>query len=518
VRSDDALWITWTWVPLALAACLVLLAFLLARFAPRRRRVLGRVVFLYVLYLASLAFTALFEWMGQPDNQVVFASSVLEVLILINLAAIFVFDLLFPFVHVRLANIVSDLALGVAYALAAMWVMHRLGVNVSGILATSAVVTAVLGLSLQATLGNLVGGLALQLDESIRVGDWVELESRVQGQVREIRWRHTVIETRDWDTLIVPNAVLLQQAFKILGKRDGEPLQHRMWVYFNVDFRYAPGDVIRAVEEALRAAPLEGVSSEPPPHCICYDLARDNRDSFAYYAVRYWLTDILRDDPASSRVRARVYAALKRANIPLAVPGATVFLSQDDPEHTRRKLERDEAARIAALDGVDIFDPMTREEKARLALRMRYVPFSRSEIVTREGATADSLYILTRGEAEVRVKGPKGEERPVATLHAPSFFGEMGLMTGEPRSATILALSDLECHRIDKLDFQGILSARPDVAQEISEVLARRRVELLAARENLGAEARRRHVRLEQSRILAAIEAFFGLQGGGPGC
>ena len=170
--------------------------------------------------------------------------------------------------------------------------------------ATSAVVTAVVGLSLQATLGNVVGGISLQLDDSINEGDWVELESKAQGQIKKIRWRHTVIETRDWDTLIVPNGQLMTQAFRVLGKRSGKPLQRRMWVYFNVDFRFPPGEIVRVVNDALQAAPIDGVASDPKAHCICYDLARDNRDSFAYYAVRYWLTDLARDDKTG-----RLYAA-----------------------------------------------------------------------------------------------------------------------------------------------------------------------------------------------------------------
>ena len=62
--------------------------------------------------------------------------------------------------------------------------MHRAGVNLTSIIATSAVVTAVIGLSLQATLGNIVGGLALQVDDSIQEGDWIEFENKQQGRSR----------------------------------------------------------------------------------------------------------------------------------------------------------------------------------------------------------------------------------------------------------------------------------------------------------------------------------------------
>src|SRR5450755_1831923 len=274
--------------------------------APRRR--LRRCVILLGFYAGALVLTPLLRLAHAPGVVLGFvvASQLLELLLMINLAAISIFDVLLRVCRVDYPDILHDVVVGAAYLVAFGFVMHHVGVNVTSIVATSAVVTAVIGLSLQATLGNVVGGISLQLDDSVNEGDWVELENKTQGQVKKIRWRHTVIETRDWDTLIVPNGQLMSQAIKVLGKRDGQPLQHRMWVYFNVDFRYSPAEVMRAVNDSLQGAPIVGVANEPKPHCICYDLARDNRDSFCYYAVRYWLTDLARDDPTSSLVRERI--------------------------------------------------------------------------------------------------------------------------------------------------------------------------------------------------------------------
>src|SRR4029079_15442011 len=119
------------------------------------------------------------------------------------------FDLALPAIGVEVAAIVTDLVVGVGYIGAALITLHRAGFDFSGICATSALLTTITAFSLQGTLSNVVGGVALQVDDSIKVGDWVQLESGKQGRVREIRWRYTVIETRDWDTLIVPNANLL---------------------------------------------------------------------------------------------------------------------------------------------------------------------------------------------------------------------------------------------------------------------------------------------------------------------
>jgi CRP-like cAMP-binding protein len=371
----------------------------------------------------------------------------------------------------------------------------------------------VVGLSLQATLGNILGGVALQLDESIRVGDWLQLENGRQGRVAAIHWRHTVVETRDFDTIIVPNASLLAQNIIILGKRQGEPIKHRMWVYFNVDFRHAPGEVIEAVNRALQEAPIPNAALEPAPHCICFDFAKDTRDSFAYYAVRYWLTDLAKDDPTSSLVRQRIYAGLRRADISLAVPAAAIFLSQDDPEHAGRKEVRELERRIAALDSVELFNPLTPEEKARIAPRIRPAPFTRGEVITHKSALAHWIYVLIHGEVEVRFHSESGEERALGTLKAPNFFGEMGVMTGATRSTTVVALGEVECFRIEKGDFQHILESRPEIAEGLSGILAQRIMELAALKENLDADEKKRRLHAEHGRILASIRDFFGLEG-----
>jgi CRP-like cAMP-binding protein len=501
---------------LPLAVTIVALAALL-RLAPKvPRRRLRRSVVIFGLYAAATLLGLVFDWTGTTrlTAGLGVAANVLEVLLIINLAAILLFDLLLHGTGWDYPDIVHDLSVGAAYVVAGGWLMHRSGVNITSIVATSAVVTAVIGLSLQATLSNAIGGLALQVDDSIHEGDWIELESKVQGQVKQIRWRHTVIETRDWDTLIVPNSQLVAQTIKVLGKRDGATAAHRMWVHFSVDFRFAPGKIVRIVNEALQSAPIPNVAAEPKANCICFDLAKDNKDSFAYYAVRYWLTNLALDDPTSSLVRERIYASLQRAQVPLALPATTVFLSHDDPAHAERKSERERAFRVAALDTVVLFSRLSLEEKQNLAEGVRPAPFSSGEVITRQGAAAHWLYILTKGEAEVRVAGPDGHEHKVADVRAPSFFGEMALMTGEPREATVIARSDVECLRIDKDDFKGILASRPEIAQDMSTILAQRRVELVAVRDNLDADARRRKMVTERSKILESIRDFFGMNNG----
>ncbi len=286
-----------------------------------------------------------------------------------------------------------------------------------------------------------------------------------------------------------------------------------MWVYFNVDFRYMPTQVIAVVNEALQSAPIPNVSPTPAPHAICLDLAKDDRDSFACYAVRYWLMDLAVDGPTSSDVRARIYAALRRASIPLARPAFTTFFAPNEDHDDKTRVDRLSRRRIAAVESTEIFRILTDEERRYLASHLRYAPFTRGETMTRQGAVAHWLYIVTSGKAEVRVHTePEDKGTRIAVIEAPGFFGEMGMMTGAPRAADVIALTDVECYRLDKEGFETIVKDRPEIVDEISKTLARRRIDLFLAREDLDEGAKSVRQATEEAAILTRIRSFFALE------
>src|SRR3984893_18318599 len=355
-------------------------------------------------------------------------------LAIINVASVLVFEVVLDPLRLKPPRIMRDLLLAVAYVVAVVALLSVAGrVDLTGIIATSAVLTAIIGLSFQDTLGNMMGGMALQMERTIAVGDWIRIDNQ-EGLVKEIRWRHTSIETRNWDTIIIPNTVLMKSQVTVLGRRLGAPRQHRLWVYFQVDFRYSPSEVIEIVEGALRGEQIPNIAASPLPNCVLMDF----KESFASYAVRYWITDLAVDDPTNSIVRTRIYFALRRAGIPLSIPAQSIFVTEDDLKRRERKTSQEIEERVEALRNVELFHTLTDDERRALAQRLRVAPFTRSEVMTRQGAEAHWLYVITRGDAEVwvSVDGSVTSEI-VATLHTGDFFGEGGMMTGEPRKATV---------------------------------------------------------------------------------
>jgi small-conductance mechanosensitive channel/CRP-like cAMP-binding protein len=501
----------WMWPArdaLLLTDGLVVVAGLLNRFAPGRRRRLRPAVLMYVSFVFVSVAAALLSTTGELRWLEV-GGELLLAFTAIHLTALLLFDVVLPAISLDVVTIASDLALGVAYVVATAAILSAASVDLTSLVAASSIVAAVLTLSLQSTLGNVIGGVALQLDGSISVGDWIQLENGKQGKVKEIRWRHTVVETRDWDTVIVPNAALLAGQIIVLGKREGKPVQHRMWVYFQVDFRWLPSQVVDVVRTGLAASPIPNVAEDPPPDCIVMDLAKDGHESYGVFAVRYWLTDLQVDDPTSSRVRSRIHTALKRAGIPLSRPALMVFHAPADDRQTDADQRQERA--LAAVRQVAIFSSLTDEECRSIADHVQYSPFAEGETITRQGAIAHWLYIVVTGRADVVTRGPDGTRQVVATVEGPGFVGEMGLMTGEPRLASVIAKTDVDCYRLDKAGFETILHARPEIAKEISELLAKRRVELVAIQDGLDARARSAREIEERERILDRIRSFFGL-------
>jgi small-conductance mechanosensitive channel/CRP-like cAMP-binding protein len=497
-----------------LMAAFLVTSILLFVFVPGERARIRTAVFIYALAFIGLLIAGLLHGPGARAEQgsgfrwVSWGALLIKGIAVITVGSVLLFEVLMEAARLKPPRIMRDLLVAFAYIILALMLLASHGVDLSGIVATSAVITAVIGFSLQDTLGNVMGGMALQMERTISVGDWVRIDQQ-EGQVKEIRWRQTSIETRNWDTVVIPNSVLMKGQVILLGRRDGAPRQHRQWVYFNVDFRYAPTDVISAVEAALCAEPIPNIAREPAPHCLMLDF----KDSYATYAARYWLTDLALTDPTDSIVRQRIYFALRRVDIPLSIPAHSLFITEDDETRRKRKRNEELAGRVEALQRVELFNSLTEEERRELALRMNEAPFVRGEAMTRQGAQAHYLYIMTSGEAEVRVAvdGSQLSEK-VATLHGGDFFGEMGLMTGEPRTATVIATTEVDCYRLDKEAFHDILRRRPEIAEDISHILARRRVELEAIREGLNEEAKRLRMRRAQGDLLRRIRNFFTLE------
>lgn len=320
-------------------------------------RAAGTLIGLHIVAISVAAVQSALDYESAIAETVGLAFSLLAV---VSLGVTLVFRVLLPRVGITLPRILIDLVTAVCTIVVFIIIGKRAGFSIAGLITTSAVLTAVIGFSLQDTLGSVMGGLSLQLDKSVSVGDWITLgPGQPTGRVVEIRWRYTSIETRNWETVIIPNSQLVKSQVTILGRRTGEATLLRRHVEFFVDFRTPPTDVIAACEAALKADPVPRMASTPAPHVVFFGV----RDSYGVYAVRYWLEDLSADDGTDSAVRIRIWFALRRANIQLSIPASTVFLTHETKERDERKEREERQRRLAALASVDLFSGLPRDAR-----------------------------------------------------------------------------------------------------------------------------------------------------------
>jgi CRP-like cAMP-binding protein/small-conductance mechanosensitive channel len=483
-----------------------LLLFLMARILgvqeAKRLRFLG--VLLLVQVLLGLAATAAYDPTAKGFRALPFLAGLLAVGVGMGLFNSLVLGLLLGRFQRSVPTVLRQVLSVVGTAAGAIVLLAHQGLDVKALLPTGAVLTAVVGLALQQTLGNLIGGLSIQLDKSVRVGDWVQVEG-LYGRVSAIRWRSSTLETNDYESIVVPNAQLLAAKLLVRGRRGGEETAWRHWVRFRLAFNAPPAEVIHLALQALRAEPVPGVAAAPAPDCVLVSM----EEGTALYALRYWLTDFVNDDATDSAVRLRLFYALRRAGFEPAMPAQQVTVQRPSAEAQEAEAKERHAARERALRGMELFAKLKDDELSGLAGELRELPYAPGEPLCSQGEAADSLYILEQGRVSVRVSSD-GAEGEVAQLGPGAFFGEMGLMTGEPRNATVRALGHVQALRLEKPAFQRLLLRRPELAEAIAEVLADRRAKNEQARESLDQATRESRQRQHRGQFLARIRDYFG--------
>lgn len=490
-----------TYLKALLATALLFLALLRAR-PPLPHLLRNTLIFTGLCGLLVLA-TGISDWLGYAETAALLdgLATLTLGLLVIRLAGLTLFRVLLPLLKLHPPRILEDILIVVAYIVWGLVRLRYAGLDLGSLVATSAVITAILAFAMQDTLGNFLGGIALQLDDSIQIGDWIKVDD-VSGRVVEVHWRHTAVRTRNGEVVVLPNSLLMKSKFTIVS-RDDTP-QWRRWVYFSVGLEVPPQRVIGAVEKAVGDAAIPLMSRKPTPSCVIMDF----KEGVGLYALRYWLTDALADDPTDSTVRVHIYTALQREGWRFVPPAMDVRLTAESDERENRQRERELAIRRKNLRRIEMFGRLSDDEIAYLAESLTYAQFARGDVITRQGAVAHWLYVLIHGEADVWYDAEGQPRRHLTTLPAGKVFGERGLMTGEPRRATVTARTDAECYRIDKQSFEKIMQSRPELAEDFAQILTERDKQLVAVKQERIAVDHEQ----QQARLLASIRKFFRLE------
>lgn len=385
----------------------------------------------------------------------------------------------------RFPAIVQDVAIIALFFVIATVLMRE------QLLATSAVGAVVVGFALQDTLGNFFAGLAIQIEKPFRVGHWISVADR-EGKVQEVTWRATKLLTKDGQFLILPNSFISKEP--ILNY--SEPtMPTRIEIDVGTSYLTPPNEVRAAIRRALRDVPLVMQSMEPEIHL--HNFGGSTLD----FKVRFWIADYGTELAARDQVRTHLWYEFRRANIEIPWPIQIEYSREEQPIRTDAHVT-DAASRLAA---VDLFATLSAEARLALSRAAADHLFADSETIVRQGEAGESMFVVLSGSVRV-VLEPSGQQ--VATIGAGGFFGEMSVLTGEPRTATVIAIGDVHLLEIVAGDMRQLLQSTPGLLEHIGEIVAARRAGLAAA------EAEAALVRPSPTHtrsLLSRIQAFLGV-------
>lgn len=364
----------------------------------------------------------------------------------------------------------------------------------TGLIATSSVVIAVLGFALRNIFGDIFSGIALGIEHPYGLGDWIEATENCSGRVVGISWRATRLVTRDGVTLVVPNTLIASHRIAVYGPDNNGRFRVAMSVPLD------PAVPAGRARRILLAAAMEAGRDVPgfAPDVMLSDLSQ----GVAHYLVRFYVPDFPQEMRWRDAVARAVQAALMRAGLSVAHPTRETVIRQAPPA-------AEDGARRALLDATDLFRPFNAGERAALAAAMQEVTVAEGEAVVRRGQAGDSLYLLAEGVLEVRVADADGAEFAAARLYPGAVFGEMSLLTGQPRSATVLAATEAAVFELRKSDLDPLLRARPALLDTLSAIMAERQASNLAGPSRTSAPSAAPPTRED---LLARLRSFFGIR------
>jgi small-conductance mechanosensitive channel/CRP-like cAMP-binding protein len=366
----------------------------------------------------------------------------------------------------------------------------------TGLVVSSGVVGIVLGFALQRMIADFFSGIAISMESPFSVGHWIEIDG-VAGRVIETNWRATRLITLEQVTVVVPNSLIGEKRF--LNYSLPEPYI-RTEVQVTLEFSIPPADAHRALLAAVRST--EGILPQPASEVILREISQHGH----MYTVRFFIRDYPDLILARGRVNMSIARHLWQAGFTIAYPKRDVFHAPMPHRDVNRKTERD-----ALLSRVELFESLQPEELRLLAASLIERRCHAGQQIVRQGEPGTSLFVVVDGLVEARVEN-NGQAKPVGRIGPGEFFGEISLLTGSPRGATVVAITDATLYELSHEVISPILQNRPAVAEAIGQFVAMRRLRNSKVLEQTDAATQAQQQRSFTDDLLRKIKGFFKLE------
>ena len=392
------------------------------------------------------------------------------------------------------AKILRDLLTLAIITAVVMIVIHRdFRVNLVGLAATSAVVTAVIGLAAQETLKNLFAGISLQVDSPFEEGDWIDLGTTT-GVVTSLRLMTTRVRGMDGSITVVPNSRIAVEGLRRF--KPEEPVGQI--IDLGLDYSLPPRQAIQLLQHTLQDN--RKVLRHPTPKVWVSSFA----DSSITYSLLTWQTTALELRQLKSTVLEQIWYALHRIDQSIPYPIRDVRTKPSQAKLPSSDITMQQKQKLLA--STEIFGHLNEHQLEMLADLASCETFAPGESVVRQGERGDSLYLVVRGTLEVfqmhANSAARHPGRHVADLETSDAFGEMALCTGEARSASVICKSECVLIEIERKHLLPLLEEQPEILETMGSIMAARRQQLKANQQQR-AESRRRALIARMQRLFS---------------
>ncbi len=365
----------------------------------------------------------------------------------------------------------------------------------------------VVGLAVRDLILDFFSGIAINVEQPFVIGDWIcildrdfwnsEISNGI-GCIAEINWRTTRIRTIENNTLVIPNSKLSTATITNFGMPSADSR-------FELDVSLDPSVPYERALRILGAAVQSLVGEVLLPERKSKVKVSGLDQVGVTYRIKYWIRPAeTSPSRARHRVTSSILAHLKQAGITLAYPKQDLFYQEMPPRQTDTLSL---AGRVELLSRNRLFGSLDQQAREVLAPAMKRRYFEAGRDLIRQGDEGASMFILVEGLVAVLIVRD-GEEVKVAQMEPGSFFGEMSLLTGDPRSATIRAATDTVAFEITRDDLDTVLKQRPEVAETLSRAVARHQL-ADSARAEMSAKEREAQTENAARQIVNKMKSFF---------
>jgi len=272
---------------------------------------------------------------------------------------------------------------------------YVLGWNLTAILTTSALLTAVIGFALQATLGNLFAGVALQVEQAFYIGDIIRLGGRL-GRIEALRWRSIIIRTFDGSCLVIPNNQISTETVEVYPSE--KPV--RITTMIPAPLNISPKTISLLIVKVIISVPNVDTTIKPLIRIYEYDTAR----GIINYQIRYFVDNYIKKHIVDGLVKDRIWYTFQRHNIQL--PQMT-FLSTDDPESsihtgTRAKAIIPKETIADSIATIDQFSDKPRQSIEKMAQHVRIYTYGTEEPILYTEPKISATYYIYQGIVKIK--------------------------------------------------------------------------------------------------------------------